>query len=200
MSRKAQTSSPVHTLIAERWSPYGFDGRSVGESELRSLFEAARWAASSFNEQPWSFIVARRDDSEDFAKAVACLVEFNQLWAKEAGALVFGCTSTQFERNGKPNGKAEHDLGLAVGNLSLEATARGLCVHQMGGIMPDVVRETYNIPDHVKPVTGIAIGYPKPADQLESSLRERDESTRERKSSSDFVFSGSWGNASGIVS
>ena len=200
MSREAQTSSPVHELIAKRWSPYGFDGRSVSEADLCSLFEAARWAASSYNEQPWSFIVARRDDEEAFAKAVGCLVEFNQQWAKEAGALLIGCTSTQFERNGKPNGKAEHDLGLAVGNLSLEATSRGLCVHQMGGIMPDVARETYSIPEHVKPVTGIAIGYSKPADQLESSLRERDEAPRERKSLGDMVFSGSWGTASGIVS
>src|SRR5262249_49427539 len=137
MTMRATTDHPVQELIAARWSPYAFSNRPVSRQDLLSLFEAARWAASSYNEQPWTYIVATEDDAEGFATLLSCLVEGNQTWAKAAPVLALGCTSLTFTRNGKPNAAAEHDLGLASGSFALEAAARGLCVHQMIGILPD---------------------------------------------------------------
>ncbi|MCH9021144.1 MAG: nitroreductase family protein, partial [Planctomycetes bacterium] len=97
--KKASTDYPIHELLAERWSPYGFEDRSVDQADLRSLFEAARWAASSYNEQPWSFIVATRENPEEFARLLSCLVEANQGWAKAAPVLVLGVVSLKFSRN-----------------------------------------------------------------------------------------------------
>src|SRR5262249_35234267 len=125
-NKQAKPDHPIHELIARRWSPYAFADRPVSPVDLRSLFEAARWAASSYNEQPWSYIVATRDNPTEFERVLSCLVEGNQAWAKVAPVLALGCTSLKFTLNGKPNAAALHDLGLAAGNMCLEATARGL--------------------------------------------------------------------------
>src|SRR5579864_3208295 len=125
MTVRAATDHAVHALIAERWSPYAFADRPVPHADLVALFEAARWAPSSYNEQPWSYIIATRDEPAEFAKLLSCLVEGNQAWAKAAPALALGCTSLKFKLNGKPNAAAHHDLGLASGNLVMEATSRG---------------------------------------------------------------------------
>ena len=123
--KQAGPDHPIHDLLARRWSPYGFADRPVPAADLRSLFEAARWAASSYNEQPWTYIVATKEDPEEFARLLSCLVEGNQAWAQAAPVLALGCTSLVFKKNGKPNAAAIHDLGLAAGNLCAEATARG---------------------------------------------------------------------------
>ncbi len=193
--KTAQTDHPVHELIAARWSPYGFADRDVSEADLRSLFEAVRWAPSSYNEQPWSFIVARRANAAPFEKALSCLVEGNQAWAKNAPVLVLAITSTHFTRNGKPNAAAVHDLGLAAGNLCFEATARGIHVHQMIGILPDRVRELYSVPDGEEPLTALAIGYAADPESLDETLGARDKAMRTRKSISEFVFAEQWGSA-----
>src|SRR5947207_6688914 len=118
MSKQATPDHPVHELIARRWSPYAFADRPVSLDDLRSLFEAARWAASSFNEQPWSYVVATKDDPDEFARLLSCLVEGNQVWAKNAPALALGCVTLNFTRNNQPNAAAQHDLGLASANLA----------------------------------------------------------------------------------
>lgn len=192
--KKAVTDHPIHELIAVRWSPYGFDGRPVPEADLRSLFEAARWAASSYNEQPWSYIVATQSDPEQFARLLSCLVDANQAWAKAAPVLVLCVVSLKFARNAKDNRAAVHDLGLAAGNLSLEATHRGLCVHQMIGIHPDKARDLYGIPENFEAWTAMAIGYPAEPATLPDALKERDLAPRRRKPLCEFVFSGSWKN------
>jgi len=199
MPQATQTDYPVHELITKRWSPVGFATRNVSTSDLCSLFEAARWAASSFNEQPWNFLIATKDNEEEFTKALSCLVEANQVWAQAASALVFCGTSLLFGRNNKPNSAALHDLGLAVGNLSLEATARGLSVHQMIGILPDRALELYSVPDNFQIVTALAIGYATDPANLPESLRQRDEAPRRRKRLTDFVFSGKWGQTARMV-
>ncbi len=196
MSKHAKPDHPIQESLASRWSPYGFDGKTVSGSDLCSLFEAARWAASAFNEQPWSFIAATRDDTDAFDRLLSCLVEPNQAWARNAGALAISVVSRTFSRNGKPNSVALHDIGLAVGNLTFEATARGLHVHQMAGILPDRVRELYAVPEGHDPVTGIAVGYAADPAGLSGDLRQRDEATRERKSLREFVFGEKWGNSS----
>ena len=195
MIKHAKTDHPIQDFVARRWSPYGFADRDVSEEDLRALFEAARWAASSFNEQPWSYIVATRAQEEAFARLLSCLVEANQSWAKAAPVLALGVATLNFKRNGKPNRVALHDLGLATGNLVAEATARGLAVHQMGGILPDRAREIYAIPEGSEAVTGIAIGYAGDPEAFSEEIRKRDLAPRERKPQRDFVFGAAWGKA-----
>ena len=177
----ASPDHPIHELFVQRWSPYAFSDRPVAAEDLRSLFEAARWSASSYNEQPWRYIVATSSNPEEFERLLSCLVEGNQPWAKAAPVLALGCMSLNFARNGKPNAAAEHDLGTASACLTVEATARGLFVHQMIGILPDRARELYGIPDGVRPLTGLAIGYLGDPNALPEKYKERDLAPRQRK-------------------
>jgi nitroreductase len=200
MQKQANPDHPILDLIARRWSPYAFADRPVSEDDLRSLFEAARWAASSYNEQPWSYIVATKANPAEYQRLLSCLVEGNQPWAMLAPVLALGCTSLQFARNGKANAAAVHDLGLASATLTLEATARGLSVHQMIGILPDRARELYGIPESVQPLTALAMGYAAAEpDALPEVYKQRDLSPRQRKPLSEFVFTGHWGTASAVV-
>jgi nitroreductase len=197
--KQAQLDHPVNELIAARWSPSGFADRDVSREDLRSLFEAARWAPSSYNEQPWSYIVATRSDPTEFAKLLSCLVEGNQIWAGTAPVLALGCTSLRFARNNQPNAAAHHDLGLASENLCLEATARGLFVHQMIGILPDKAREVFRIPEGVDALTGLAIGYAADPGSLPDKIRPRDTAPRTRKPLAQFLFSHEWGKTSPLL-
>jgi nitroreductase len=197
--KQASTDHPIQELLARRWSPYGFADRPVAREDLVSVFEAARWAPSSYNEQPWSYIVATKEDAAEFAKVLGCLVEGNQGWAQAVPVLALGCTSLRFTRNGQPNAAAVHDLGLAAGNLCVEATARGLHVHQMIGILPDKAREVFRIPEGVQAVTALAIGYAADPAKLPDKLRERDLAPRQRKPLANFVFTGQWGTAASLV-
>ncbi len=197
--KHATPDHPIHELIASRWSPYALGERPVSDDDLRSLFEAARWAASSYNEQPWSYIVATKANPAEFERLLSCLVEGNQPWAKAAPVLALGCTKLNFTHHNKPNAAAVHDLGLASATLTLEATARGLSVHQMIGILPDKARELYGIPEGVQPLTGLAIGYAANSSILPDGYRQRDLATRQRKPLAEFVFGGQWGTASAIV-
>ena len=199
MYKQSHPDHPIHELIASRWSPYAFAERPVSDDDLRSLFEAARWAASSYNEQPWSYIVATKANPAEFERLLSCLVEGNQPWAKAAPVLGLGCTRLRFVYNDKPNAAAVHDLGLASATLTLEATARGLHVHQMIGILPDKARELYRIPEGVQPLTGLAIGYVGDPNDLPDAYKQRDLAPRQRKPLGEFVFGGEWGAASGIV-
>ena len=199
MSKPAETDHPIHELLANRWSPVGYSDRAVSPDDLRSLFEAVRWAASSYNEQPWSFLVATKDDEAAFGKLLSCLVDGNQPWARTAPVLVLGVTCGKFKRNDKPNSAAEHDLGLAAGNLCVEATARGLAVHQMIGILPDKARELYAIPEGHDALTALAIGYIADPANLSEDLRARDLAPRSRKPLREFVFGGAWGTTSTLV-
>src|SRR5438105_8309591 len=197
--KQATPDHSIHELLARRWSPYAFANRPVADDDLRSLFEAARWAASSYNEQPWRYVVATKANPAEFDRLLSGLVEGNQACAKAAPVLALGCTSLRFALNGKPNAAAVHDLGLASANLTLEATARGLFVHQMIGILPDRARELYGIPEGVQPVTGLAVGYAADPDTLPEKYRERDLAPRTRKPLAAFVFGGAWGSASSLV-
>ena len=197
--KKAATDYPIHELLTERWSPYAFDPRPVAQADLHSLFEAARWAPSSFNEQPWSFLVATRDDAGEFGRLLSCLEEGNQAWAKAAPVLALAVVSLKFARNKQDNRAAIHDLGLAAANLVVEATARGLSVHQMIGILPDKAREVFRIPEHSEAWTALAIGYKGDPSKLPAGLKERDLMPRQRKPLSQFVFTGKWGQPSPVV-
>ena len=193
MIKDAQPDHPIHELITKRWSPYCYDPRPVEPEKLTSCLEAARWAASSYNEQPWTFILATREDQPEFSKLLGCLLEANQFWAQHVGVLMLGVISPTFSKNGKPNRVALHDLGLAAGNICLQATALGLSVHQMAGVDLEKARATYSIPDSHLPVTAIAIGYAALPDASDPQLAERDRASRGRKPLAEFVYKGQWG-------
>lgn len=199
MIKEASVEHPIHELIAKRWSPYGYSDRPVSDEDLCSLFEAARWAPSSYNEQPWSYIIARKENSDEFEQLLSCLVEANQAWARQAPVLVLGIVTLRFSRNDKLNAAAEHDLGLAAGNLCIEAADRGISIHQMIGILPDRAREIYEIPEGSKALTGIAIGYAADTETLSDAYKERDLAPRKRKQLKNFVFSGKWDVSSELV-
>jgi len=197
--KDSKADHPIQPVLADRWSPYAWDARPVAESDLRSVFEAARWAPSCFNEQPWSYIVATKADPDAFARLLSCLVDANQAWAKAVPVLALGVVSLKFAKNGKDNRTAAHDLGLASGNLLVEATARGLYVHQMAGILADRARDLYAIPEGYEAWTGIAIGYLGDPQTIADPYKTRDLTPRTRKPLAEFVFGAKWGSASPVV-
>ncbi|MCC9601385.1 nitroreductase family protein [Stieleria sp. JC731] len=192
------TRHSVIDSVANRYSAYRFSPKPVPTDLLKQCFEAAAWAASSFNEQPWRFIVATRSDSEDFQKMLSCLMEANQSWAANAGALVLTAYRSKFTQNDNPNRVALHDLGQAAAHFALQATALGLQVHQMGGINLSQIRTEYQIPEPFEPATAIAIGYPDldaATDPNNQKLQDRERAARVRKPLSELLFQGKWENA-----
>ncbi len=199
MEKPAEATHPIHELLRRRWSPLAFSEQRVEAETLRSLLEAARWAPSSFNEQPWSFIIATKDEPAEFERLLGCLIEFNQQWARKAPVLMLTVASLKFARNQKDNRHAFHDVGLAAANLVVQATSLGLAVHQMAGILPDKAREVYGIPEGYEVVAGIALGYPGDAAKLDEKLRRREQAPRSRKPLVEFVFTGRWGQKSPLL-
>lgn len=199
MHKPASTDVVLHELIRNRWSPRAFAEKGVPPEVLRSLFEAARWAPSSNNEQPWAYLVATKDDAEEFAKMLDVLVEFNSNWAKHAPVLALSIVHLKTQREGKPNRVALHDVGSASAQLTFEANARGLQVHQMAGFDAAKARQAFAIPADWEPVAAIAIGYPGNPESLPDKLRERELAPRTRKPLSEFVMTGSWGHTAPFV-
>lgn len=171
----------VIDLIKSRFSPYEFTDKSIKEDDLLTLFEAAGKAASAFNEQPWRFIYALKEDKEAFKTIHECLVEGNQGWTADVAALVITVVSTNYAKNGNQNTVAKHDLGLAVGNLSVQAQAMGIHLHQMAGIIPQNAIDKLNIPEGYVPVTAIALGY-----------YNGDIALKSRKEVTEIAFKGKW--------
>jgi nitroreductase len=198
-TKLASTKNPIHELLSQRWSPRAFCDRPVEPEKLLSLLEAARWAPSSSNEQPWRFILATRDNPAEFEKSLACLMEGNVAWAKRAYALILTVAKLKFDRSGKPNRHAFHDVGSATENLAIQATALGLVVHPMAGIYPEKAREIFGIPEGYEVVAAVAIGYPADASTLPEGLRERELAPRTRKPLEELIFTGHWGHASPLV-
>jgi nitroreductase len=199
MAKPADTTYPIESLLEQRWSPRAFADRAVEPEKLLSLLEAARWSASCANQQPWYFIVATREDPAEHARLLSCLRENNQQWAAHAPVLMVSVAKLAFDMNGQPNRYAFHDVGLAVANLIVQATALGLFVHQMAGFYPDKVRELYSVPDDFEPVAGIVLGYPGDPATLSEELRQREVAQRVRKPLETFVFQGAWGETAPLV-
>lgn len=196
MIKNASTDHPVHEVIAARWSPYKFfPDRLIPREDLLSLLEAARWAPSSYNEQPWRFIIAPKEQKEEFEKLLSCLVKANQDWAKNSSVLMLGITHLTFDRNGKENKAAMHDLGAAVSHLSFEATIRGISVHQMIGIEPQKAKKIYSIPEEYEVLIAFALGYPDLNESAKDSLAIKDKTPRARKTISEVVFYKEWGSS-----
>jgi len=199
MEKLADTTYPIEPVLKRRWSPRAFADRPVELAKLLSLWEAARWAASCSNQQPWYFIVATREDAAEYARLLSCLRENNQQWASHAPVLMVSVAKLAFDMNSQPNRYAFHDVGLAVANLIVQATALGLFVHQMAGFYPDKVRELYGVPDGFEPVAGIVLGYPGDPAILSEELQQRELAPRARNPLTTFVFQGTWGQTAPLV-
>lgn len=200
MEKPAPTQFPIHELLAGRWSPRAFDDRPVEAGTLSSLLEAARWAPSSSNEQPWRFIVATKDREAEWTRLADCLVEGNRKWASRAPVLILSIASTNFEKDGAPNRHAFYDTGMAVENLTLQAAAFGLAVRQMAGFDIERARGELKIPAGCEPVAMIAVGYPGDPNILSDRLKQREAAPRERNPISAFVFFGEWGKSVPFIS
>lgn len=189
----------VHDLVRGRWSPRAFSNRTVERDKLLSLLEASRWAASSNNEQPWSLIVATKDHPSEYARLLSCLVESNRVWAQNAPVLMLSVAKRHFEFNGEENHHAFHDVGAAIGNLSTQAIALDLFVHQIGGFNAETARSQFSIPSGYEPVAMIAIGYLGDPQSLPEALKDRELAPRTRKPLTEFVFTKGWGQPSDLV-
>lgn len=190
--KKANTNYDVHDVIEERWSPRSFSDREVEPELIQKLFDAARWAPSSYNEQPWRFIYARKQEPEHFDKLYRVMGEFNQNWAGDAPMLILTIMKEKFSKNDKPNRVAKFDLGASMAYFTFEATRYDLYVHQMAGIDPEKAREIFDIPEGYKAVTMAAVGYKGDPDSLDSDLIESEVAKRTRKDISEIAFQGEW--------
>jgi len=179
---------PVHELIQKRWSPRAYSAQPVEEETISTLFEAARWAASGGNEQPWRFIYATREQTERFGMLAECLMEGNRAWAAAAPVLILTLAKTQNSRTNQPNRYAWHDVGLAVGNLTAQASALDLYVHNMAGFSAEKARQLFDLQPDIEPVTMIAVGYLGDPELLPEPLKERELAHRQRKALDELIL------------
>jgi nitroreductase len=197
-SQPPESEAPVLDVIRQRWSPVIYAPRTVEPQKLLSVFEAARWAPSSFNEQPWSFLVARKEEPEEFARMLSCLVPGNVAWAQHVPVLLISVAKRQFEHNHQPNRHALHDTGIATGFLMLQAAVLGLAAHGMAGFDAEKARQLYEIPESHEAVAAIGLGYPGDEQGAPEELRKRNV-RKSRRTLDQFVFSSRWGQTSLLV-
>ena len=196
ISKIANTDFPIHNLIARRWSARAFSTKTVEKSKLLSILEAARWAPSSRNEQPWRYIVFTDENPEKLNIARSVLLEINN-YAKRAPILICAITKKYYSDNGIYNKLHFHDLGAADENMFLESFNQGLIMHEMGGFDRDKARRVFNVPDEYEIGIMVAIGYQDSHDILPERYKEKAFSPRERKSLSEIAFLEELGN--GII-
>jgi nitroreductase len=180
MKPRPHFDHPIHEFLQQRWSPRAFSDKMLTEEQVLILFEAARWAASCSNEQPWRFIWSLKDGSEKYNKLFSCLTERNQEWVRTAPLLIMTLIEKNFS-SGKPNKWAPHDLGLAMGNLTTQASSMGLYVHSMAGFFPDKARELFQLPESLEPMTMAVAGYLGDPSVLSEFNQGREAQIQERK-------------------
>ncbi|MBN2731097.1 MAG: nitroreductase family protein [Balneolaceae bacterium] len=193
-NKLAATNYDIHDLIKKRWSPRAFSEKPIEPGLLRQLFDAARWAPSSYNEQPWRFVVATKNHQEEYDRMTQVLNKNNKRWAPNAPVLMLTLKKDQFDKNNTINKHAAHDLGQAVSYMTFEAMRHNIYLHQMAGILPDVARELFHIPEHYTPMTMIAAGYLGNPDMLPDDLQKKEVSGRSRLEIDEIVFRGQWDN------
>lgn len=187
IEKQAVTSVPIHELLADRWSPRAFENRFIDNQELKSLLEAARWAPSSMNEQPWRFLYAHRGE-QAFDLILETFAESNKSWAQHAAMLMLTLVKQSYTANGQPNRSAHYDLGLAVANLSIQATHLGIGVHQIGGFSSEKARQLFDVPEDYEVVTGLVLGYFGSPESLPPTLMQRELAPRRRKELNEISF------------
>jgi len=193
--RLAQTSKPIHDLLARRWSPRAFDpNRPVSRDQLKVLLEAGRWAPSCNGDEPWRYLIWDKGrDAAGWQKAYDCLSENNKKWVKNVPLLMLSCAGSNFEATGKPNRWTQHDTGAASVSMALQAVAMGLVVHQMGGWDVEKARAAFAIPADYTPMAMIAVGYQTTADILDEETKAKELRPRARKPIAERFFEGGWG-------
>jgi nitroreductase len=188
-SESRKTDYPIDELFLNRWSPRAMSGESISDSELFSLFEAARWTPSNQNEQPWAFIYAKAG-TDAFEKIFGCLVDFNKLWCKNASALIVLAARKTFAREGNPqNPNHMSDAGAAWENLALQASLKGIVAHGMGGFNREMIRATTHLPETYEIIHLIAVGKPAPKEVLPERM-QKSETPSARKPINEFIFEG----------
>jgi len=187
MKKKTNNNFQINNLSEQRWSPRAFSNQTVENYKLQSIMEAARWAPSAFNEQPWRFIVGQKND-EVYQNILSTLVDWNKLWAGKAPILILNLAKKTFSHNGTQNVTFKYDLGQAVGTMILEAVNQGLYTHQMSGFDAVKAAELFKIPDDFQAVSVTAIGYFGDVDELPNDMAEMETKPRERKELKDLVF------------
>jgi nitroreductase len=195
MDKPAPTTVPLADPIRRRWSPRAFAGTVPDDAQLLSLLEAARWAASSTNEQPWRFVVAVKGRGDAWQRLFDCLAAGNQSWCAAVPVLMLSVAVPTFRRNGNANRHAQHDVGMASAQLALQATAMGLAVHFMGGFDADRARAAFAIPADHQPMAAIAVGHPGDPAQLADDQQARELAPRTRLELGEIAFDGDWGRA-----
>ncbi len=192
----ATTHVKIHELMQTRWSPRAFDpDREVAHNDLLALLEAARWAPSCYNDQPWRFVVGNKaTDETGWQNAFNTLAEKNQLWAKNAPVLILAVAMHNFNHNGQPNRLAMYDTGAASASLCLQAVALGLAAHQMGGFNADKAREVFNLPSDCTPMAMIAVGYQGGVESLDADFKESELAVRSRAELNQRFYFGQWNN------
>jgi nitroreductase len=194
-AKSATTCVKIHDIIQDRWSPRAFDpNKPVSHEDLLALLEAARWAPSCYNDQPWRFIVCNKHtDADSWQTALNVLVERNQLWAKNAPVLLLSVAMANFNHNDKPNRWAMYDTGAAAANLCLQATALGLVVHQMGGFDGEKARQVFHLPSDCTPMAMMAVGYQSDANLLDEDFKASELADRSRVALYERFYAGRWG-------
>jgi nitroreductase len=193
MMKTADNKYQLNPLIRKRWSTRAFDVRPVESGEICSLLEAARWAPSSYNEQPWRFFVGSRDLTPHALTLLQDLLLPGNSWAKNAPVLILTVAKPDFSHNGEPNRHWQHDVGLATENIVLQAEALGLVTHQMAGFQVQKAIDTLMIPPGYEPMSIIAVGYPGDPESLPEELKTRERAPRSRRMLQEMVFSDQWG-------
>lgn len=189
--RPGSVSIPPASGVHHRWSPARFaTDREVEAADLKAVLEAARWSASCFGEEPWRFLVARRD--APWRHAVEDALSEGNRWARRASVLLVGVARRHFTRNGKPNSYARHDLGMSLSSLMVEAMARGLVTHAMAGFDADAVRDSFSVPDDHDVVWTLALGHWDP-EMEDERLERKDARERRRKPLEELVFGSRFG-------
>lgn len=196
MKHAQPSTEGVLPVILERWSPRAFDDRGVSPADLKVIFEAARWAPSSFNEQPWRFFVGHRN-SETYKKIAETLVPFNQAWATTAPVLILSVAKTRFSHNDSPNNYGVHDLGAADAFITLQAASMGIATHQMAGFDQTKARDAFAIPEVYAIGSVMALGYQGEPSILGEHYRGQEQSPRSRKPLSEIVLS-EWDHAADL--
>jgi nitroreductase len=197
LSKDASTDLPIHELIRRRWSPRAFASTAVAPEILHRIFEAARWAPSGSNLQPWHFIVGFSGD-ETYKAIYSTLVEFNQLWASTAPVLLLSIAKETNSRN-EPNASHKYDVGQSVAFMSIQAMDEGVYLHQMGGFDRELAGRLLNVPENYNVVTAVALGYPGNPDLLHENLKRLEYAPRVRKPLNEFVFTGKFGEKATFI-
>lgn len=191
--KEAQTQAPINTLIRTRWSPRAFQAEAPPFDNLVTMLEAARWAPSCFNEQPWRFILGIKDRGDSYRKILDSLIGFNQEWARHAPILLLAVAKARFSANDKPNDHHAYDTGAAMGFLSLQAAEFDIHVHQMAGFDSDRARENFAIPDGFQPLAAAAVGYRGEPQMLNEKQQRAEVEKRERRDWKETCFEDTWG-------